>query len=99
MDIVDTITSQTLRHYPGYTLIPIGYQGRKYLFLDTPDGGCGMITITKPDVHHHEHYDINVTIGDKGGDITQMTHYGLNNPSIKLFVNTLKHAAHIITHQ
>ena len=97
MDIVDTITSQTLRHYPGYTLIAAGYQ--KYWFLDTPDGSCGMITITKPDVHHHDRYDIHVTIGDKGGDITQMTHYGLNNPSIKLFVNTLKQAAHIITNQ
>lgn len=97
MDLVDTITNQTLRQYPGYTLIAVACQC--HWFLDTPDGCCGMITITNPDPLHQERYDINVTIGDRGGDIAQMTHYVLNNPSIKLFVNTLKQAAHIITHQ
>ena len=99
MDIIDTITDQTLRHYNGYQRIQVSALSRIYWFLDTPEEGYGMITIDKPDASHILRYAIRVTIGDSGGDIAQVCDYTLNNPSVKLFINTLKKAARMITTQ
>lgn len=99
MDIIDTITDQTLRHYNGYQRIQGSALSRIYWFLDTPEECYGMIAIDKPYAPHVRQYVIRVTIGDSGGDIAQVCDYTLNNPSVKLFINTLKEAARMITKQ
>ena len=99
MDIIDTITDQTLRHYNGYQRIQVPVINRIYWFLDTPEEGFGIITIDKPYAPHVRRYAIRVTIGDSGGDIAQVCDYTLNSPSVKLFITTLKEAARMITKQ
>lgn len=99
MDIIDTLTDQTLRRYKGYQRIQGSALSRIYWFLDTPEECVGLITIDKPYDPHSRRYAIRVTIGDSGGDIAQVCDYTLNNPSVKLFINTLKEAARMITKQ
>lgn len=99
MDIIDTITDQTLRHYNGYQRVQGSALSRIYWFLDTPEECYGMITVDKNHDPHSPRYAIRVTIGDSGGDIAQVCDYTLNNPSVKLFIDTLKEAARMITKQ